>query len=120
MFDRCSSLTEAPKLPSTTVASECYYAMFSNCTSLTSFNFGDQSVFADLPNSFEQMFYGCSKLSYIRCLFDERDGAKPRDYTNWTAGVAPQGTFVTNTEKWEFGPNGIPDGWEIVIEGTTA
>ena len=66
------------------------------------------------------MFNGCSKLSYIRCLFDDRDGSGPRDYTNWTAGVAPQGTFVTNTDKWKRGPNGIPNGWQVVIEGTTA
>lgn len=66
------------------------------------------------------MFSGCSKLSYIRCLFDDRDGAGPRDYTNWTKGVAAQGTFVTNTDKWKRGPNGIPSGWGVVIEGASA
>ena len=66
------------------------------------------------------MFKGCSKLSYIRCLFDDRDGAGPRSYTEWTSGVASQGTFVTNTDKWKKGVNGIPEGWEVVIEETTA
>ena len=35
MFIRCSSLTQAPVLPATTLASECYMSMFSGCTSLT-------------------------------------------------------------------------------------
>lgn len=67
-----------------------------------------------------EMFFGCSKLSNIRCLFDDRDGNAPQEYTNWTSGVAPQGTFVSNTNKWKRGVNGIPEGWKVVIEGTTA
>ena len=146
MFSRCTSLTNAPELPATTLAPKCYngmfYAcnaltsapklsattlaenscdgMFIGCTSLTSFNFGDQSIFADSTNSLSNMFNGCSKLSYIRILFDDRDGAGPREYTNWTKGVASQGTFVTNTDKWKRGANGIPNGWEVVIEGASA
>ena len=120
MFYNCTSLKEAPELPATTLVENSYFGMFSGCTSLTSFNFGNQSVFADSANSISYMFSNCSKLSYIRCLYDDRDGAGPREYTNWTSGVASQGTFVTNTDKWKRGPNGIPEGWDVVIEGTTA
>ena len=35
MFNGCSSLTQAPELPATTLASECYDGMFINCSSLT-------------------------------------------------------------------------------------
>ena len=35
MFNKCTSLTSAPKLPSTTLASYCYWGMFGDCTSLT-------------------------------------------------------------------------------------
>ena len=35
MFYNCSSLTQAPELPATTLASNCYYYMFYNCSSLT-------------------------------------------------------------------------------------
>ena len=35
MFSGCSSLTQAPELPATTLADYCYYNMFWNCTSLT-------------------------------------------------------------------------------------
>lgn len=116
MFIDCVSLVKTPQLPATTLANNCYYFMFLNCSSLTSFNFGDQSIFADSSNNFASMFKGCSKLSYIRCLYDDRDGAGPRGYEMWTSGVATQGTFVTNTDKWKRGDNGIPEGWDVVIE----
>ena len=35
MFYKCSSLTQAPALPATTLASNCYNSMFNGCTSLT-------------------------------------------------------------------------------------
>ena len=35
MFDFCTSLTQAPKLPATTLAEACYFGMFASCTSLT-------------------------------------------------------------------------------------
>ena len=36
MFNGCTSLTQAPALPATTLAAECYNSMFYGCTSLTS------------------------------------------------------------------------------------
>lgn len=117
MFSGCKSLSETPRLPATTLTTNCYSGMFSGCSSLTSFDFGNQSIFAASADSLEGMFIGCSKLSYIRCLYDDRDGAGPREYTNWIAGVASNGTFVTNTDKWKRGNNGIPNGWKVVIEG---
>ena len=36
MFDGCASLTSAPELPATTMASYCYTGMFDGCASLTS------------------------------------------------------------------------------------
>ena len=35
IFNGCSSLTQAPELPATTLADSCYSGMFKNCTSLT-------------------------------------------------------------------------------------
>ena len=34
MFSGCTSLTQAPALPATTLVNSCYNSMFSNCTSL--------------------------------------------------------------------------------------
>ena len=39
MFSACTSLTQAPELPATTLADSCYFAMFYNCSSLTQASF---------------------------------------------------------------------------------
>jgi hypothetical protein len=36
MFHGCTSLTQAPALPATTLAANCYDSMFSGCTQITS------------------------------------------------------------------------------------
>ena len=35
MFSKCTNLTQAPELPATTLAEECYNNMFSGCTKLS-------------------------------------------------------------------------------------
>ena len=60
MFDGCTSLTQAPDLPATTLAKSCYYYMFKGCTSLTQA--------PDLPATtlaewcYNEMFKGCTNL----------------------------------------------------------
>ena len=60
LFQGCSSLVNAPSLPATTLAAECYYSMFKGCTSLV-----------DAPNlpattlaveCYYSMFQGCKSL----------------------------------------------------------
>ena len=61
LFVSCSSLTQAPELPSTTLANACYKSMFPYCTSLT--------VAPELPattlgkDCYWHMFYGCASLT---------------------------------------------------------
>ena len=35
MFNGCTSLTQAPELPATTLADRCYYEMFYYCSKIT-------------------------------------------------------------------------------------
>lgn len=62
MFSRCTSLTTAPALPATTLATQCYSGMFNNCTSLT-------TAPATLPattlaeNCCNNMFRVCTSLT---------------------------------------------------------
>ena len=64
MFYGCTSLTQAPKLPATTLAYGCYYYMFYNCTSLT--------TAPELPATtlatycYSDMFAGCSLFSTVK------------------------------------------------------
>ena len=39
MFWNCTSLTQAPELPATTLANNCYNGMFDRCVSLTQASF---------------------------------------------------------------------------------
>jgi hypothetical protein len=61
MFKGCTSLTTAPELPATTLARGCYYAMFRDCTSLT---IAPELHAMELANQcYEDMFYSCTSLT---------------------------------------------------------
>lgn len=60
MFEGCTSLINAPKLPATTLKTECYQNMFKDCTSLV--------TAPELPattlslHCYQNMFKGCTSL----------------------------------------------------------
>ena len=61
LFQNCSSLTTAPELPATTLASDCYYGMFQYCSSLTT---APELPATTLANGcYRAMFYLCSSLT---------------------------------------------------------
>ena len=61
MFRNCTSLTTAPSLPATTLAEKCYYLMFMNCTSLTTAPELSATTLAD--GCYNSMFYNCTSLT---------------------------------------------------------
>ena len=85
LFNECTPLTSAPELPATTLTQWCY----------------------------AQMFYGCSKLNYVKALFtDIPSGVYPFD--NWLKNVSSTGTFVKNSAAtWTNEQVGIPTGWTV-------
>ena len=84
IFNGCTSLTTAPTLPTTSLASYCY----------------------------QYMLWGCSSLNYIKML--ATDISKTGCLTNWASDVSPTGTFVKNVATWDVvGDNGVPEGWTI-------
>ena len=142
LFKDCTSLTKAPRLPATTLASSCYYSMFQGCTSLTKAPYLPATSLAETcykamfegctsltetPNlsatrlgirCFWQMFSGCSSLNEVRCKI-------PSSYSNtdmsahadsWLYNVSPTGTFHTNADaNWSTGSiSGIPTSWTRV------
>ena len=60
MFMNCSSLTAAPSLPATTLAESCYYSMFYGCTSLTTAPSLPATTLAE--ECYKSMFQGCTSL----------------------------------------------------------
>ena len=61
MFRDCSSLTQAPELPATTLANYCYNRMFYGCSSLTQAPELPATTLA--IGCYSAMFYGCSSLT---------------------------------------------------------
>ena len=61
MFSGCTSLTTAPSLPATTLADYCYWQMFSGCTSLTTAPSLPATTLA--TNCYWRMFSGCTSLT---------------------------------------------------------
>ena len=85
MFYDCTSLTTAPELLATTLYRDCY----------------------------NLMFYGCSKLNYIKMLATSISASGCLN--TWVYGVASSGTFVKNANAtWNVtGIDGIPNGWTV-------
>jgi hypothetical protein len=106
MFRNCTNLINPPKLQSKTVT-DCFSNMFSGCTSLTTAP--DLLAKVIEPSSYSNMFSGCTKLNYIKML------ATSGTMFNWVDGVSSSGTFVKAADaEWSVGPNGIPEGWEVI------
>lgn len=64
MFAYCSSLTSAPELPATTLSQYCYQYMFQNCTSLTT----APEILATTVSAYccSHMFDGCASLVNVQ------------------------------------------------------
>ena len=60
LFMNCTSLTQAPELPATTLADYCYGYMFYDCTSLVQAPELPATTLADYCYGY--MFYGCTSL----------------------------------------------------------
>ena len=114
MFQGCTSLATAPTLPATTVPAGAYNAMFKNCKSLEiAPDLPAQSVTGTYVYTYQEMFSGCSKLRYIKCLATNINANDC--FTDWVKGVASSGTFVkaASMNNWPRGNNGIPTNWTV-------
>ena len=109
MFDGCTSLTQAPQLPATTLADYCYSNMFNGCTSLTQ---APALPAKDLAAScYDYMFWGCSKLNEVRIA-----ATTTATYAlfKWLLNVSATGDFYCDPNATIFpidSPSGIPKGW---------
>lgn len=114
LFNGCSGLKDASKLilPATDVNGSHYREMFLSCSSL---EIGPEILATRISGSLActNMFNGCSKLKYIKCLATY---IYNNSTTNWVSGVSVTGTFVKNPDmtSWTTGNNGIPSGWTVI------
>ena len=61
LFENCTALTFAPKLPAETLASNCYSEMFSGCTNLNTAPELPATTLAEA--CYSEMFSGCTNLN---------------------------------------------------------
>ena len=93
MFWECTSLKNAPELPATTLADYCYTMMFLGCSSLETAPVLPAATLT--PGCYEHMFMNCSKLNYVKCLATDLGDDSSTD--GWLTNVAATGTFVQAT-----------------------
>ena len=60
MFFNCTSLTQAPALPATTLASNCYFDMFSRCS-----EFSDCHMKASMKGVYDKTRHGDTTKTVI-------------------------------------------------------
>ena len=109
MFEGCTSLTKAPELPATTLAGSCYYNMFWNCTSLTQAPELPATTLADY--CYQYMFCDCTNLNDINVNFSVWEPSNATE--DWLYGVAAEGTFTCPTALPDTprDTSHIPSGW---------
>ena len=112
LFKGNTKLVDASELLlPTDICSYCYYAMFYQCTNLTTAPVLPATTLAQ--NCYFYMFNSCTNLNYIKCLATDISAGSCT--TGWVSGVAANGTFVKNASmsNWTTDANGIPSGWTV-------
>ena len=113
LFSGCTTLTKAPDLPATTLATGCYWYMFQQCPITKAPVLKAATL---VKECYGHMFEGCGLLNRITCLATSGFGAS-NCLTDWVKNVAGDGAFAkaSGATSWKTGANGIPTGW-IVCE----
>ena len=111
MFSGCQSLTKAPELPATTLVFGCYSGMFRYCQSLTK----APELPATTLESFcyYVMFEGCQSLKEVRISATTKAPNSRGELSGWLKGVSATGDFYCNPNATIFpsDESGIPSGW---------
>ena len=113
LFSWCSTLTKAPELPATMLATGCYWYMFEQCAITEAPVLNATTL---VKECYGHMFEGCGLLNKITCLATNGFSAT-NCRADWVKNVAGDGAFVkaANATSWTTGTSGIPSGW-IVCE----
>ena len=115
LFYGCKSLTKAPALPATSLASSCYTGMFRYCESLTKAPELPATNLAEY--CYWYMFSGCRNLKEVR--ISATTTAKDALY-GWLGNVSATGDFYCDPNAKIFSTDsvsGIPSGWSRFVLG---
>ena len=96
MFQGCTSLTQAPVLPATTLANRCYSYMFQGCTSLTQAPVLPATTMKEY--CYSSMFQGCTSLTQAPAL--PATTLANRCYANMFQGCTSIKLSSTKTDEY--------------------
>ena len=124
LFENCTALTFAPKLPAETLASNCYSEMFSGCKNL--------KTAPSLPATrlarycYHSMFRGCTNLTSVTMLAPrDQITSKERCCDDWLNNAGTSATARTLKVKDEAAYNALvdksylPNNWKKDAASTT-
>ena len=112
VYGACSSII--PKVfGEKYMARKLFYDLFNNCDTIVDASKLELPATTLADGCYGYMFYGCSKLNYIKMLATDISASYCLD--NWVYRVASSGTFVKNKNAtWNVtGSSGVPSGWTI-------
>ena len=115
MFKGCTSLTDAPVLPSTTLDDYCYKGMFYGCTGIETFPLLPATTLS--TGCYNEMFKNCSSLNNITLGY--KGNFSTTHFNDWVDGVSSTGTIYYNGTDTTTGTSAIPTGWTVVVDYTT-
>ena len=93
MFANCSNILKSPVLPARNLVEYCYQYMFTYCTKLCEITFNGVQINID--------------FTYCWC---------------WGIDSSSTGKIISlnkDLEIIEFGPSGVPEGWEVIYKDST-
>lgn len=115
LFNGCSALTSAPKLPAIQIGQNSYRFMFKDCTSIEKVKM--DAVTFDNYACFH-MFNGCTNLKEIKVKFDNWATSYSSVFSSWVDGVATSGTLICPSAlgtdaNIERSVSRCPTGWTV-------
>ena len=113
LFQNCTALTSAPDLPAPIMSTGCYSNLFEGCTSLTKAPFLPAT--SRVANwCYQYMYSYCSSLNEISLAYTGMFNPGSAPFQGWVDGVPATGTFYYNGSDTSRGTSAIPSGWTVV------
>ena len=121
MFYGCTALTNAPALPATQLANNCYNGMFNGCAALTNAPALPAEQLADA--CYIGMFYGCTALSSVTMLASSTSNFNYIIKWLQNAGTSAQSRTLKLKNSDAYNAittfSQLPDNWKSGASGTT-
>lgn len=109
MFQNCTALTDAPELPATTLSANCYQYMFQGCSSLTAVPALTAATLAS--RSYMGMFRNCTALTELTVYTNDITANKCIQY--WLDGTASGTTGILHSLGSADFTGQVPSNWNI-------